>query len=66
DIDTNSFQFIDIQHYDDDIIGYDECQDVRLSCFAHTLQLSIRDGLKNAPYVPKVLGKCQILAKFCT
>ncbi|CAM2727317.1 unnamed protein product [Rotaria socialis] len=46
DIDTNSFQFIDIQHYDDDIIGYDECQDVRLSCFAHTLQLSIRDGLK--------------------
>ncbi|CAF2562524.1 unnamed protein product [Rotaria sp. Silwood2] len=64
DIDINSLQFIDIQHNEDDVIGYDDCPDVRLSCFAHTLQLSIRDGLKNAPYVPKLLGKCQALAKF--
>ncbi|CAF4960759.1 unnamed protein product, partial [Rotaria magnacalcarata] len=36
---------------------------VRLSCFAHTLQLCIRDGLKNVPYISKVLEKCQILGK---
>ena len=36
---------------------------MRLSCFAHTMQLCIRDGLKKVPYIPKVLGKCQVLAK---
>ncbi|CAF3962704.1 unnamed protein product, partial [Rotaria magnacalcarata] len=45
---------------------FDENEDsspVRLSCFAHTLQLCIRDGLKNVPYISKVLEKCQILGK---
>jgi len=49
--------------YEDDRIG-DNPSDVRLSCFAHTLQLCICDGLKMASYVPKSLGKCQALAKF--
>jgi hypothetical protein len=50
--------------YDDGLIDCDNPSDVRLSCFAHTLQLCVRDGLKNASYVPKLLGKCQALAKF--
>ncbi|CAF3753693.1 unnamed protein product [Rotaria socialis] len=41
----------------------EDSSSVRLSCFAHTLQLCIRDGLKNAPYISKVLEKCQILGK---
>ncbi|CAF1473290.1 unnamed protein product [Adineta ricciae] len=38
--------------------------DLGLSCFAHTLQLSVKDGLQKASHVPKVLAKCQALAKF--
>ena len=64
DMDTSNLQFIDIQHNDDSIITYDDAMGVRLSCFAHTLQLCVRDGLKNVPYIPKILGKCQTLAKF--
>ncbi|CAF4015157.1 unnamed protein product, partial [Rotaria sp. Silwood1] len=64
DFDINNFHFIDIQHSDEDIIDYGHSSDVRLSCFVHTLQLCIRDGLKNASHIPKVLGKCQALAKF--
>lgn len=58
---------IDIQHntrnFDDDDDDKNSSA-LRLSCFAHTLQLSIRDGLKKASHVPKVLAKCQALAKF--
>jgi len=43
---------------------HDDPSDLRLSCFAHSLQLCIRDGLKNAAYIPKLLAKCQALAKF--
>ncbi|CAF1525832.1 unnamed protein product [Rotaria sordida] len=64
DFDINNFHFIDIQHSDENIIDYDHFYDVHLSCFVHTLQLCIRSGLKNASYIPKVLGKCQLLAKF--
>ncbi|CAF4226533.1 unnamed protein product, partial [Rotaria sordida] len=64
DFDINNFHFIDIQHSDDDIIDYGHSSDVRLSCFVHTLQLCIRDGLKYGSHIPKVLGKCQALAKF--
>ncbi|CAF5109689.1 unnamed protein product, partial [Rotaria magnacalcarata] len=46
-----------------DFDEYEDSSSVRLSCFAHTLQLCIRDGLKNVPYISKVLGKCQILGK---
>jgi hAT family C-terminal dimerisation region len=63
DVDADDFRSIDLQcgdEFDDDGNPYD----VRLSCFAHTLQLCIRDGLKNATYVPKLLSKCKALAKF--
>ncbi|CAF4956511.1 unnamed protein product [Rotaria magnacalcarata] len=35
----------------------------RLSCFAHSLQLTIRDGLKYTPYLSKSLSKCIKLAR---
>ncbi|CAF2019737.1 unnamed protein product [Rotaria magnacalcarata] len=35
----------------------------RLSCFAHSLQLTIRDGLKYTPYLSKSLSKCINLAR---
>ena len=41
---------------DDDIVK-------RLSCFAHSLQLAIRDGLKDTSYIFKSLSKCVILAR---
>ena len=36
---------------------------IRLSCFAHSLQLAIRDGLKDVPYLSKTLVKCKKLSK---
>lgn len=38
-------------------------QVVRMSCFIHTLQLTIRDGLQKVPHIQKVLEKCQMLAR---
>ncbi|CAF2863964.1 unnamed protein product [Rotaria sp. Silwood2] len=35
----------------------------RLSCFAHSIQLVIRDGLKDAPYLSNSLSKCIKLAQ---
>ena len=35
----------------------------RLSCFAHSLQLAIRDGLSNVPYLSKTLAKCKQLSQ---
>ena len=48
------------------VTGFDDDEDpsdVRLSCFIHTLQLTVRDGLKNSSFILKVLSKCQTLAK---
>jgi hypothetical protein len=36
---------------------------MRLSCFAHSLQLAIRDGLRDTPYLSKSLSKCIKLAR---
>jgi hypothetical protein len=41
----------------------DENRSIHLSCFAHSLQLTIRDGLKNSPYLPKVLAKCMKISR---
>ena len=41
----------------------DEHIAVRLSCFAHSLQLAIRDGLKDTPYLSRSLSKCIKLAQ---
>jgi hypothetical protein len=35
----------------------------RLSCFAHSLQLVIRDGLSSMPYLSKTLAKCSELSR---
>jgi len=48
----------------DDHADSKDLSSVRLSCFAHTIQLCIRDGLKNVIYMSRVLDKCQTLAKF--
>jgi hypothetical protein len=54
---------MDIQY--GDAFGDDENPlDVRLSCFIHTLQLSVRDGLKKASFIPKVFEKCQAVARY--
>ena len=45
-------------------MDHDDPSPIRLSCFAHTLQLCVRDGLKNAPHVSKLLGKCQTIANY--
>lgn len=37
---------------------------LRVSCFAHTIQLCVRDGLKNESQVRRVLEKCHLLAQF--
>ena len=48
----------DLQSVDDD------SPIVRLSCFIHSIQLCVRDGLKDDLVMLKALNKCQILAKF--
>lgn len=53
--------------YDNDkdlMIGNNEdASSIRLSCFAHSLQLTIRDGLKDTPYLSRSLLKCIQLAQ---
>lgn len=54
---------MNIQYTDDD----SDCEnpnDIRLSCFIHTLQLCVRDALKEASHIPKLMKKCKALAKF--
>lgn len=58
----DEFQSVDIQEEEGREEG-SEHRSVRLSCFAHSMQLCIRDGLRKVSYVPKVLAKCQVLAK---
>lgn len=36
---------------------------LRLSCFAHTLQLTVRDGLEKNQCIAKILNKCELLAE---
>jgi hypothetical protein len=62
DIELNNFQIINVHR--DDHADSEHLSSVRLSCFAHTIQLCIRDGLKNVIYMTRVLDKCQMLAKF--
>lgn len=49
---------------DKDLIDNSEdVSSIRLSCFAHSLQLAIRDGLKCTPYLSRSLLKCIQLAE---
>ncbi|CAF4377586.1 unnamed protein product [Rotaria sp. Silwood2] len=36
---------------------------IRLSCFAHSLQLAVRDGLKDTPFLSRSLLKCMQLSQ---
>ncbi|CAF4278825.1 unnamed protein product, partial [Adineta steineri] len=57
------FQMINLnQLYDNDVD--ENAASVRLSCFAQSLQLCVRDGLKNGSHMSKVLNKRKTLAKF--
>ncbi len=62
-MELNDFYMIDVNQ-DSDIDDFEGLSTVRLSCFAHTVQLCVRDGLKNSSYMSKVLGKCKLLSKF--
>ncbi|CAF4069257.1 unnamed protein product [Rotaria sordida] len=63
DHELNDIQMIDINH-DEDNDDPEGTTNVRLSCFAHTMQLCVRDGLKNSSNITRVLNKCRVLAKF--
>ena len=61
-MDLNELTFFDIQvenNYEDDENSFQ----IRLSCFVHSMQLCIREGLKNSTYIPKLLKKCQKFSK---
>ena len=51
-----------IQEETEDLCGVEETNR-RLSCFAHSLQLAIRGGLSNVPYLSKTLAKCKQLSQ---
>ena len=46
----------------DESVGLNETKP-RLSCFVHSLQLAIRDGLKSVPHLSKTLSKCKKLSR---
>ena len=50
---------------DDKVDGSNGAEEtnVRLSCFAHSIQLAIRDGLNKVPYLSKTLSKCKQLSQ---
>ncbi|CAF4664324.1 unnamed protein product [Rotaria sp. Silwood2] len=54
DMDINDLEFMDIS-YAEDYEDIENHSDLHLSCFIHSLQLSICNGLNNAFYVPKLL-----------
>ena len=62
DVEMNNLQIIDV-HQDADNDDYEGSPEIRLSCFLHSLQLCVRDGLKDASYMSKTLDKCRALAK---
>ncbi|CAF2895353.1 unnamed protein product [Rotaria sp. Silwood2] len=41
----------------------EDVSSIRLPCFAHSLQLAVRDGLKDTPYLSRSLLKCNKLAQ---
>ena len=60
---TSGWGMIDFCEHDKGSLDTDEDIAVRLSCFAHTLQLAIRDGLKDTSYLSRSLLKCVKLAE---
>lgn len=64
DFDVIDFHPVDTFAEIDESEEYVNHLPTRLSCFIHSLQLCIRDGLRKAPFIPKVLAKCQSFAKY--
>jgi hypothetical protein len=63
DVDPGELTFFDIpleNNYEDDENSFQ----LRLPCFLHSLQLCIREGLKNATYIPKVLKNVKHFLKY--
>jgi hypothetical protein len=59
DIDAaDEWTLVDFSEISDDSFDNEDETRIRLSCFAHSLQLAIRDGLKDTPYLSKCLSKC--------
>jgi len=55
---TGEWQFIDWDESETSSMDTNQHMPSRLSCFAHSLQLAIRDGLKGTPYLSRSLSKC--------
>ncbi|CAF1373788.1 unnamed protein product [Adineta steineri] len=60
----------DVVLEDLEVININQIQDVhedsppvRVSCFIHSLQLCIHDGIKNRSYASRVLNKCKLVAR---
>ena len=51
-----------IQEETEELCGVEETN-LRVSCFADSLQLAIRDGLGNVPCLSKTLAKCKQLSQ---
>lgn len=60
---TDEWQFVDWNENDKSAMDTNQHLLCRLSCFAHSLQLAIRDGLKDTPYLPRSLSKCTQLTR---
>ena len=60
----SEFEWTIVDPIDDENEEIDEEKpNIRLSCFAHSLQLIVRDGLNNTPHLSKTLIKCKKLSK---
>ena len=60
DVLPEQFQLFDIDEFDD----YNDTHNLRLSCFLHSLQLCVRDGVGKTTFTSRALEKCRALAKF--
>ena len=50
-------------HFKDDVLAL--LPPIRNSCFAHTLQLVVKDGLSNADMFTKVISKVSTIISYC-
>ena len=58
-VELNHFYMINVNQDNDNDV-FEELSTVRLSCFAQTVQLWVRDGLKNSSYMSKIPDKCKL------
>jgi hypothetical protein len=60
--DLSKFQFVNIPQ-ETSVKSAAPGSAIRISCFSHTLQLAIREGLQKVPQITKILEKAKILAR---